>query len=74
MLFVNMSKTIITLCKPFRRILAVRKGAGVLVAPANAMTAGNMAFKISRSIEAFGGTVRDATGVILVMGVEMFAV
>ena len=74
MLFANIFKTIITLCKPFRRILAVRKGAGVLVAPAITMTAGNMALAISRSIEALGGTACDATGVILVMGFEMFAV
>lgn len=74
MLFANMSKTIITPCKPFRRILAVRKGAGVLIAPAIAMTAGKMALEISRSIDAFGGTVCDGTGVILVMGFEMFAV
>ena len=56
MLFANMSQTMIPPCKPFRRILAIDKGAKVFISLTVAMPCRHMAFEILKSVGAFEGT------------------
>ena len=74
MLFADMSLTVITPCKPFCRILAVRYGAEILVPHAVAMTGPHVAIEISTSVGAFEGTVCYETLEGFVMRFDMFAI
>ena len=73
MLFAHMSQTVIASGKSFDRILAIRKGTEISVAPLIAMTARNMTLEISLPIKTFDVTVCDAAGVVLPMYFDMLA-
>ena len=74
MLFANVSHAMISACKTFRRILAVRKWAEILVAHAIATTMDqHMAIEIFTSVSTWEGTAGYGTFEGFVVRFDVFA-
>ena len=74
MLFAHISQTMITPCKPSRRILAVRKGAEVLILPAVPMPSQHVAIEVLLSVGAFKGASCYGAFEGSIMRFDVFAV